>query len=345
MKFIIPWLKEFEKKPIELMFDLHKDQTLMASRLYHACKVANVKMIDKFPDAQDLDQFFIYDYFLNKKLDGNMHFFSEPPDQKNITYLSECSEKEARIHKNKKSTIQFNPFVCNYLKPFDCRKFYRSNILDKFNGEDLTVPLGSINNFCNKNYDKQKVIILDEPHCWSLNKFKSNEVNYQDTYSYLKAIRICKILEKRGFKIITFFTRNDSDFFLQFIDNKWNIMSNSYSWIPYLDLLKLYAQGVLFFSHYQETHGFSVYDNLQMGNGIVVFEENFNPYTINQFQNGVKLSLRICDIACASLIEEYYNSYSKDFFDNIINDSYENFSCDTYIKRLKEAMGICGIFL
>ena len=72
-----------------------------------------------------------------------------------------------------------------------------------------------------------------------------------------------------------------------------------------------------------------------MGNPAIVFSENFNPLTINQFQNGVQLSLYMEDKLCADIIEEFYNQYDENKFNNIVKDSYDNFSCDTFAKRLR----------
>ena len=340
MKFLIPWLSDFRSNPIESMFDRHRDQSLMASRLYYACQFAGAGMSDQYPDPKDRDQHFLYDYFLNRTMNGKSHFFSEPPMQKNILFLCECGEKESRVHKDKKSDIQFNPFVCNYLRDFDKDMFYRSNILDKFNSKELTVPLGSIASFCKKKYSKTKTIVLDEPHCWSIREMGSSKnFSRQDAFSFIKAIEICKILEKRGFRILTFLTRSKVDFFLEMISDDWiAIKPEDYCWTPYLEMLNLYSQGTMFFSHYQETHGFSVYDNLQMGNGVIIFEENFNPFVINQFQNGVKLGLRISPEKCSDMVEEYYEQYSERTFNQIVQDSLRNFSCETYIKRFRKAL-------
>jgi hypothetical protein len=336
MVFLIPWLKEFQSNPIEKMLDKYKDQSLMASRLYHACLVSNTSMKDKYPDDSDKNSYFLYDYFLNKKFNGSFHFF-DYPILENINVISECSEKESRVHKQS-SSIQFNPYVCNYLKPFKIVDLYRSNVLSKFNKHsEVTVPLGSIDCFCKKDFHHNPIIVLDEPHSWTVRKIKKDrrkwmhpiEGECQDVYSYYKAIEICQILQSRYFKIKTFSTRSNMEVCQNDFDSK-----NGH-WIPYLEMLKLYSTGSMFFSHYQETHGFSAYDNLQMGNAVIMFEENFNPFVINQFQNGVKLSLRMNSELCADMIQRYFEEIYKEFvFKQIQSDSFLNFSCDTYIERL-----------
>lgn len=341
VNFLIPWLKEFQTNKIENMFDRYKDQSLMASRLYYACLISNTPMFDKFPKDSKKGFYFLYDYFLNRKHDGSFHYFDHTDNyvQNNIKIICECSEKESRVHKQF-SNIQFNPFVCNYLKPYEKDKFYRSNIIDKFNRNELTVPLGSISKFCNKDFHKSPVIILDEPHSWTMRKISSDrkrqlkpiEGEDQDIYSYFKSLEICAILEKKGFEINTFLSRCENSAQFLFEEKKR-------PWIPYLEILNLYSRGSLFFSHYQETHGFSVYDNLHMGNAVIIFEENFNSFVINQFQNGVKLSLKMESKLCADIIENYFlNFYNKDIYEQIKDDSFKNFSCETYIERFKKAL-------
>lgn len=338
--FLIPWLKEFQSTPIEEMLDRYKDQSLMASRLYHACLVSKTTMKDTYPEGSDKQVYFLYDYFLNRKFDGSFHFFDRPP-RRDVNILSECSEKESRVHKQS-SAIQFNPYVCNYLKPFRVDDTHRSNLLEKFNRcNEVAVPLGSIDYLCKKKFHHEPIIILDEPHSWTVRKITKDRRQWmhpvdgecQDIYSYYKAIEICQLLQNRGFKIHTFSSRSD----LEICQNSFD--SKDQHWIPYLEMLKLYSTGCIFFSHYQETHGFSVYDNLQLGNAVVVFEENFNPFVVSQFQNGIKLSLRMNSELCADMIQKYFEDiYKESMFEQIQSDAFLNFSCDTYVERLYKSI-------
>lgn len=320
-------------------YDFRCDFSVMASRFYHAAKLANVECRSDYPTIEDSTTYFVYDYFfLPHEIWGKS--LSNPPNQKNVNIICECFDLKSRAwnirHISSSKNIAFNPVCQNYLLSYDHKQFYMTDLLSKFNDSCfVSQPLGTLHSLCKKEFVKRKVLILDEPHSITLCDLSKKEK--QHVHSYLKSFEICKILRDRGWTIISFCTRDkDRKFstiksqfsFVDFIDFKSN-------WVPYLEMLEFYKAGTLFFNHYQETHGFSVYENLQMGNGVIVFEENFNPLSLNQFQNSCKLNLKMSSLLCANLIEEFYELLDPC---KIARDSFERFSSDTFVYRLRSSM-------
>jgi hypothetical protein len=335
--FVVPYLDHFASVGFPESYDYRCDFSLMASRWYHAGKCGNVRMTSTFPDKDDPALHFVYDYFfLSHPLWGQC--LPDPPLQENLVVFSECSENRSRAwpirHITSEKKVEYNPFSVNYLSEWSLDKNYPHDLWSAFNDRNrITIPLGTLQELCEKDHHtREKTIILDEPHRVTLNDIQNRDK--QHVLSYIKALDVCEILHGRGWNVKTFCTRDK--------DNRFDQVKHEYPflkvetfdrpWVPYLQMIDFYKSGSVFFDHYQETHGFAAYENLQMGNSLVVFSENFNPLTVRQFQNGVSLSLYMSNDLCAQMIESQFELNRHDI---IAAESRELFSADTFGERLK----------
>jgi hypothetical protein len=292
-------------------------------------------MTSTFPDKDDPSLHFVYDYFfLPHPVWGQC--LPNPPLQDNIVVFSECSENMSRAwpirHITSEKKCEYNPFSVNYLSEWSLEKNYPHDLWSSFNDRNrTTVPLGTLQCLCDKTNHGDKTIILDEPHRVVLDDIDKNK---QHVISFRKSLDICRILNDRGWAVRTFCTRDKDDRFARIEKEHPYLRVKKFEkpWVPYLEMIDIYKTGSVFFDHYQETHGFAAYENLQMGNSLVVFSENFNPLTVRQFQNGVSLSLYMSNELCADMIEE---QFCLNKHDQISAESRKLFSADTFADRLK----------
>ncbi len=344
--FIVPWKGLYDQLGYDAFVDLKFDLTAMAARWHHAAQAAHIDVVDNYPEPKDPRTYILYDYFLVDRTERPPFLETPPLHQSNLVLCSECSDTQSRDwsirHRSSSLSLEFNPAVTNYLAEFHSEKFYPHRLLEKYNNPLVrTVPLGAPAQLCVKTFDGSRSIFLDEPHPMVIRSLDREHL--QHVFSFKKALRICRLLAQRGFKITSFASRSTSCPDLSTLwRNQEHICLMNYDklWIPYLTLLGWYRSSSIFFSHYQETHGFAVYENLQMGNVVVVFGENYNPFTIRQFQNGVVLSLYMSDEVCADLIEEYFTEqYCKRRAETISCEATELFSSDTFGYRLLRGIG------
>jgi hypothetical protein len=227
----------------------------------------------------------------------------------------------------------------NYLQEFDNNKLYQHHLVDKFNNKNIILaPIGGLSEYCHQDFIKKKRIFLDEPHRLILDNWHQDKLQY--VYAYKKALKVCKILSDFGFEIVTFCSTKHDNYKIIADSYKFLNIINGDGWIPYFKLLSFYKFS-LFFNPYQESHGYSVYENLQMGNSIITFTENFNILTSKQFQNGVVLSLYFSDDLCVSMIKEYYEKYiNAERSELIAAEANKLYSADTFVSRIKRGLGI-----
>ena len=315
---IIPHLEEIEKEGPSFI-DTGRDKSLLSMRWYWAAMSGACPI--SIADSHGAEGVKLFsDYFL---------IFQKYDLPHDVVLVSES------IVPHEGLAVAYNSYLMNYLKKFDPNLTYRHQVVEGFNDKSVILaPMGGEEEHCHKNFHKSKTILLDEPHRLILENW--NEDNLQYVYAYKKAIAICKLLEKRGFEITTFCSSGHK--------NARHLPSPVYPagrWIPYLKLMLLYKQNCMFFNPFQESHGYSTYENLQMGNSIITFSENFNILTSKQFQNGVVLSLYFSDSLCVQMIEEYFDRYVNQERHGLIKkESNELYSTNTFASRVKKAMGV-----
>ncbi|MBN7809072.1 glycosyltransferase [Agrobacterium rosae] len=211
------------------------------------------------------------------------------------------------------------------------------------NQQIITVPLGCGSSWLPKvGKDRGKVILLDEVHSSVIDAFDDN--NRFDVLAYNHALNICDHLWARGFRIITF-CRSSREFISKIKERHPYIeVIDWVGWMPFSEVVKHYAAATLFFSHFHEAHGYPIYENLQLGNGVIGYAENLNQHVVSQFQNGVVLTSTMPTALAADLVEQYFQRYIFDGLQQIIErDAHTRFSCDTFVDRLITALATKGI--
>lgn len=211
------------------------------------------------------------------------------------------------------------------------------------NSEIITVPMGCGSAWLPKVSDTiEKIVLLDEVHQSVIDEF-SNEKRF-NVAAYKHSLEVCDHLSARGFRVITF-CRSSKEFiasikeshtYLEVID--WN------GWMPFSEVAKHYASAPLFFSHFHEAHGYPIYENLQLGNGVIAYIENINQHVVRQFQNGALLASTMPPSIAADLVESYFYRYrDSNLRPKIAADAHTRFSSDTFVERLIKALAAKGI--
>lgn len=317
---------------------------LMSIRWYYAAQKENdiIQTVSRIKDVEPNSIYFVSDHFFRYN---------------NINDRYKCIDVELDEIKYKKSLIipfmacggmgrdtlnfdknsfpivgEYNFFWTPRFKNIEKYKINNYCNIKKINDINiLTIPLGGMEDFTPPKKNLKPSILLDEPHQLTLKHI--DDLNKQHVCSWFKALEICEILANRGYTISTFSRWKHKlvkDIYAKY--SFLNIISCE-EWINYIDMLSYYSENSLFFSFHQESHGFPIYENLQIGNGIITFSENFNPLIINQLKNGVSCSLNMSSKICADLIDEYYSNYYNSV-ENIKEDAYLHYSADTFGVRL-----------
>lgn len=186
---------------------------------------------------------------------------------------------------------------------------------------------------------KNRVIILDEPHITVLEVF--DDENDIRTRLYGHALDVTKILADRGFEIKSFCRLKNETFDKIISDHDYIEPKQVGSWIPFTDVVRFYSQGSLFYSFTAETFGYSCYENLQLGNGVICYNETHDPYTFRQMQNSVLLSIYMRPETAADLICEYFDRLVRYSLRDIIReDAFSFCSADTYISRVRGVLDL-----
>lgn len=200
-------------------------------------------------------------------------------------------------------------------------------------------PMGCGQRWLPKVSHKDRVIILDEPHVTILEAFEDeNDIRSR---LYRHALEVTRILSKRNFEIQSF-CRLESEIFRNIIsDHNFINLNRVGSWIPFTDVAEFYSQGSLFYSFTAETFGYPCYENLQLGSGIICYNETHDPYTFRQMQNSVLLSIFMTPETAANLICEYFDRYEKFELRGVIReDAYSFCAADTYISRVRKVLDL-----
>lgn len=222
---------------------------------------------------------------------------------------------------------------------------YNLSVIESANdGNVITLPLG-----CGQDWlpdlsgrYPEPVILLDEVHQSVIDEFQDK--GRFDVAAFEHSLDVCRELFDRGFRIVTF-CRESQEFinsirdrhpFLEVID--WQ------GWMPFQMLAEHYAAAPLFYSHFHEAHGYPIYENLQMGNGVIGYVESMSPIPVRQFQNGVMLSVSMPAPVAADLISAYFDHYTGAKLQGpIAADGHARFSCETFVPRLIDALKLNNI--
>ena len=193
--------------------------------------------------------------------------------------------------------------------------------------EDFLKPLDTI---------KKKKIFFDLVHPYLVNgKISSNSQAY---FALKKAIEICNELNSFfGFEVSTIITDDQTGKFLRNLGVDFRI-EEATGWIPYKKILDIYSSNRMLFSHFQESWGFPIYENLCLGNPVLCFEEFANPLGIISFQNGLKFSMFQNTKITAAQINDFFESLDEEGLKSIRKQSLRRFSADTFGLRVKAAL-------
>ncbi|GJE68114.1 hypothetical protein LNAOJCKE_5350 [Methylorubrum aminovorans] len=197
------------------------------------------------------------------------------------------------------------------------------------------VPLGCAQSWLPITNHNDRIIFLDEPH-ETLVDILDDSTDIRVAL-YLHAVKTCKILYSMDFSIVSFY-RNKSDKMEEFfLKNNFIKKIDSSGWIPFRNLAEHYSKATLFFSFFTETHGYAIYENMQLGNGIITYAETFDNYRLQHMQGGPLLSIYNTPTVCANVVSEYYDRYVKyDLKDQIRNKSREKYAAETFMRRLRQ---------
>lgn len=231
-----------------------------------------------------------------------------------------------------------NLFSSKRLGKFGHETSFYYDVLQKANNNDLvTVPLGCGTDWLPTIDHTKKSIFLDEPHKQVIDNLKNRDL--QHVFSFFRSLEICEVLASRGFEICTFARTESEELVEVYKEFPFLNVIGVGSWIPLRRLLEYYGEHSLFFNFFQETHGFPVYENLQMGNAGIVFAENFNPFVIRQMQTGVALSLYSDPTVSASIVEDFFQRYvTCGLREQIRSEATKLYSADTFFPRLDSAL-------
>ncbi|WP_448207512.1 FkbM family methyltransferase [Azospirillum sp. sgz302134] len=218
---------------------------------------------------------------------------------------------------------------------FDPTRFFLQKKGDFNELNNIVVPISAAREWLPPASSCSQTILLDEPHATLLDVM-ANEDDIR-TRLYRHALAVCKELSNRGFEIHTF-CREDHPAFRQVVsENPFLRVIHQGGWMNYHDTLKMYANHTFFFNYFTETYGFPTYENLQLGNGVVIYSENANMTAMMQMQNSAILSIYLEPHLCADLVTAYFQRFvSCNLRSSIADDAHTRFSTDTFASRLIE---------
>lgn len=220
--------------------------------------------------------------------------------------------------------------------------FYEYGYLKSANNKNLiTVPLGCGNRWVRSPLGRkpEKHILLDEAHKIVIKNFSNKDLMY--VRSFMHSLDVCKILAGQGYRISSF-SRESSDFIRMVqADYPFIELIQEENWIPFNKMASYFHEMPIFYSHFQETHGYPIYENLQAGNAVIGYAENVSSEVIRTMQNGVLLSQMLSPELSANMVDEYFNRYVKQNLQvEVAQDAARRFSCETFTQRLIGALAL-----
>jgi hypothetical protein len=284
-------------------------------------------------DRQSVHPIVLPDFFLSELIsqfgdrralqlyDGGIFVFSSLPELADLAGVT---------------PVGMNPFMSGRSGPIDRGTgFHYASFSETSAAQVPIVPMGCPQEWLPQVDHYEKAIFLDEPHFSILENLRKGDDDI--TVKLLKhAMETCRLLSRRGFRIRSFSRVGSKR--LASLYRKYDFVEviSVGSWIPFHDLVRYYSECSLFFSFFTETHGYPIYENMQLGNGIVTYAETFDAYRLRPMQRGVLLSVYNKPTTCARLIEEYFDRYvSRQLRPLIRQDAFESYSADTFFPRLR----------
>jgi hypothetical protein len=310
--------------------------SILGTRLYDAAKSGGINYPIEISNGDDIKPntiYFVRDFFFNwldkdRWNQANVESFGS-----HLVRLCALAEPN-----NNWLGAGFNALRSAKQGHFSTSAFYGYSNLGASNElNNIQIPLGCAAEWLPLQSMPSKSILLDEPHITVLdNLHVEDDIR---TVLYKNALEVCRELHNRGFKISTF-SREKNGQFNDFIAGYPFIEKISAGdWIPYKQLLSTYGEYPLFYSWFPETFGFSIYENLQIGNGIITYSEIANPCALRQMQNSACLSLYSKVSISADIVEDYYEKYvANNFGDLIREESHRAFSTNLFGERLYKIM-------
>lgn len=343
-KFIIPQKYLFRDTYEQVLYNLDKVENpfvaLMGARFSHAANSCeSIDLVSEFSDFTNDTYYFIRDVFLDvldiELINTNLARTSNT-ELVVINALSTYSQKNLSISlsaHHPPSIIAADKFIS-----YDATRFIKYGYNETINYlNNITLPLGTADEWLSSVQYEIGTILLDEPHEIVIQNLTDlNNINVQN---YIRALNLCKELSRIGFKVRTF-CRTESDKLLDLLKQYNFIEILSFGkWICYSDMLSIYAKHELFFSHFQETFGFPICESLQSGRPVICFIENANQSILRHYQNSVLLSIYQSKYSAISLITDYITKLRKgNFSSQIKKDSYLSLSTNTFCSRLLAIM-------
>lgn len=198
------------------------------------------------------------------------------------------------------------------------------------------IPMGCGQNWLPAVQHSDKVIFLDEPHETLL-----AELGNKDDIRVallMHSLETCRALSEKGYEVITFSRESAHSSANLYKNYEFLRLLRIGSWIPFSMLMSYYAQASLFFSFFTETHGYPIYENMQLGNGVITYAETFDAFRLRPMQRGVLLSVYNSPRVCAEIVDEYYERYKSNGLRAYIREeAKELFSVETFFCRLRKS--------
>lgn len=198
------------------------------------------------------------------------------------------------------------------------------------------VPMGCGASWLKPVDHDDKVIFLDEPHM-SLVDILGTEHDVR-TRLFKHALEVCRILSRKGFRIVTF-SRTSSPVLEEiYREHDYLDVVGFGSWIAFSEIVTQYARASLFFSFFTESFGYSIYENMQLGNGVISYFETFDPYRAMHMQKGALISIYNSPDVCADVVDEFYERYrSLKLRRAMAESANRDYSAETFLPRLRSS--------
>ena len=198
-------------------------------------------------------------------------------------------------------------------------------------------PMGCAESWLPKPQHYRPTIFFDEPHISVIKSLSAG--NSVIAAHYMHGLAVARILIDRGFTLQTFCREGWPDVAdLQKKYEGFEIIDAS-GWVPFTSIVQNYASSSLFFSFTGETFGYSTFENLQLGNGVIAYSEHRNAYELRQMQNAVLISIYLSPEVCADMICQFFDRFcNKKLRSMISSDANSMYSTETLIPRLRTAI-------
>lgn len=234
-----------------------------------------------------------------------------------------------------RATCAMNPFVSAREGHLDERNAYGYHQHPLGDEDSLPiVPMGCGSSWIGDVKHTDKTIFLDEPHMTVIDKLDDPDDIRSRMFTH--ALSTCRVLSAMGFRIVTFSRTSSAKLDAIYRDNPHIEVVGCNGWIPYATLLEHYSSASIFYSHFPESFGYPIYENMQIGNGIAIYAESFDAYRLRHMQKGVSLSVFSSPETCAKIISEYYSRYvAHRLRSQIAAEANEAYSVDTFFRRLR----------